>query len=71
MTLVIDGRTLRSHAVGNSYQAALDNVVDKVERRAVDYKEKPRLRARPHEEKEILRDGSPTAPPSPATSGGS
>jgi putative sigma-54 modulation protein len=55
VTLVIDGRTLRSHAVGVSYQAALDDVVDKVERQAVDYKEKPRLRARPEEEKRILR----------------
>jgi putative sigma-54 modulation protein len=56
VTLVIDGRTLRSHAVGISYQAALDEVVDKVERQAVDHKEKPRLRARPEEEKRILRD---------------
>jgi putative sigma-54 modulation protein len=56
VTLVIDGRTLRSHAVGISYQAALDDVVDKVERQAVDYKQKPRLRARPEEEKRILRD---------------
>ena len=55
VTLVIDGRTLRSHAVGISYQAALDEVVDKVERQAVDYKSKPRLRARPEEEKQILR----------------
>lgn len=55
VTLVIDGRTLRSHAVGISYQAALDVVVDKVERQAVDYKSKPRLRARPEEEKRILR----------------
>ena len=56
VTLVIDGRTLRSHAVGISYQAALDEVVDKVERQAVDYKSKPRVRARPEEEKRILRD---------------
>ncbi len=65
VTLVVNGRTLRSHAAGASYQAALDVVVDKVERQAVDYKEKPRLRARPDEEKEILRqiaDG--TAEPS-------
>jgi putative sigma-54 modulation protein len=55
VTLVVNGRTLRSHAAGASYQAALDSVVDKVERQAVDYKEKPRLRARPDEEKEILR----------------
>jgi putative sigma-54 modulation protein len=55
VTLIIDGRTLRSRATGVSYQAALDTVVDKVERQAIDYKEKPRVRARPLEEKTILR----------------
>ena len=55
VTLIIDGQTLRGHAVGISYQAAIDEVVDKVERRAVDYREKPRLRARPIEEQHILR----------------
>ena len=55
VTLVIDGRTLRSRAAGGSYQAALDIVVDKVERQAKDYKEKPRVRARPEQEKAILR----------------
>ena len=39
----------------SSYQAALDIVVDKVERQAVDHKERPRLRARPTQEKAILR----------------
>jgi putative sigma-54 modulation protein len=55
VTLIIDGQVLRSHATGISYQAALDTVVDKVERQAVDHRSKPRLRARPEEEKEILR----------------
>ncbi len=55
VTLVIDGKTLRSTASGISYQAALDVVVDKVERQAIDFKEKPRVRARPVEEKELLR----------------
>ena len=50
VTLVIDGRTLRSRAAGASYQAALDTVVDKVERQAIDYKEKPRVRSRPMED---------------------
>ena len=62
VTLVIDGQMLRSHAAGASYQAALDDVVDKVERQTVDYLEKPRLRARPIEEQQILKriaDGSP------------
>ncbi len=55
VTLVINGRTLHSHAAGSSYQAALDTVIDKVERQAVDHKERPRVRARPVEEKQILR----------------
>ncbi len=62
VTLVINGQTLRSHAAGASYQAALDEVVDKVERQTVDYREKPRLRARPIEEQQLLQriaDGTP------------
>jgi putative sigma-54 modulation protein len=55
VTLVIDGATLRGHAAGASFQAGLDEVMDKVERRAVDHKEKPRVRARPIEEKQLLR----------------
>jgi putative sigma-54 modulation protein len=55
VTLVIDGQTLRGHANGPSYQAAVDTVVDKIERRAVAHREKPRVRARPVEEKAILR----------------
>ena len=55
VTLVIGGATLHSHATGGTYQAAFDTVVDKVERQAVTHKQKPRLRARPEEEKEILR----------------
>jgi putative sigma-54 modulation protein len=65
VALIVDGSVLRSRATGSSYQAALDDVVDKVERQAVDYKEKPRLRARPEEEKQILRrlaDGSEGPP---------
>ncbi len=54
MTLVIDGQPLRGRADAATYEAAIDTVVDKVERRAVDYREKPRVRARGSEEKEIL-----------------
>lgn len=62
ITLSIDGQMLHTRAAGSSYQAALDEVVDKVERRAVDHRERPRLRARPEQEKQILRriaDGTP------------
>ena len=71
VTLVIDGQVLRSHAAGISYQAAIDTVVDKVERQAVDHKSKPRVRSRPEEEKRLLRtlaDGTSEARPRPAGS---
>jgi putative sigma-54 modulation protein len=55
VTLVIDGQVLRSHATGSSYQSAIDTVVDKAERQAVDYKSKPRVRSRHEDEKRILR----------------
>ncbi len=54
VTLVIDGQPLRGRADAVTYEAAIDDVVDKVERRAVDHREKPRVRARGPEEKEIL-----------------
>ena len=54
VTLVIDGRALRGRADAVTYEAAIDEVVDKVERRAVDHREKPRNRARGPEEKGIL-----------------
>jgi putative sigma-54 modulation protein len=55
VTLVIDGKPLRTHAAAPTHRAGIDEVVDKLERRAVDHREKPRVRARPDEEKEILR----------------
>jgi putative sigma-54 modulation protein len=54
VTLVIDGQTLRGRADASTWEAAIDEVVDKVERRAVDHREKPRVRARAPEEKGIL-----------------
>ncbi|MDP9483517.1 MAG: ribosome-associated translation inhibitor RaiA [Chloroflexota bacterium] len=54
VTLVIDGRPLRSTAAAVSHEAAIDVVVDKLERQAVDHREKPRVRARPTEEKHLL-----------------
>lgn len=46
VTLVIDGQTLRSHAAAATHNAGIDEVLDKVERRAVDFRSKPRARAR-------------------------
>ena len=55
VSLVIDGRTLRGHAAAQSHEAGIDAVVDRLERRTVDHKAKPRIRARPPQEKAILR----------------
>jgi putative sigma-54 modulation protein len=54
VTLVIDGRTLRTHAAAVSHTAGVDEVVDKLERRAIDHREKPRIRARDVQEKQLL-----------------
>jgi putative sigma-54 modulation protein len=62
VTLSIDGRVVRGGARAATHRAAIDEVIDKMERQTVDHKERPRLRARPVEEKEILRsiaDGTP------------
>lgn len=53
VTLVIDGQTLRSHAAGPTHRAAIDIVTDKVERRAVDHRQKP-LGERGPENREML-----------------
>lgn len=47
LTLMIDGQALRSSAAAPTHQAGIDDVLDKIERRAVDFRQKPRARARP------------------------
>ncbi len=44
VTLVIDGQTLRSSAAGPTHQAGIDDVLDKIERRAVDHRQTSRVR---------------------------
>ena len=44
VTLVIDGQTLRSSSAAPTHQAGIDAVLDKIERRAVDYRETTRVR---------------------------
>ena len=46
VTLVVDGQPLRSHAAGPTHQASLDIVIDRIERQAVDFREKPKGKAR-------------------------
>ena len=45
-TLVVDGHPVRGVAHASTHRAALDTLVDKLERRAIALKEKPRVRAR-------------------------
>ncbi len=44
VTLVIDGQTLRSSSAAPTHKAAIDAVVDKIERRAVDFRQTSRVR---------------------------
>ncbi len=55
VSLVVDGTPIHGAARAATHRAAIDEVVDKLERRAVDLKERPRLRSRPDAEKQILR----------------
>jgi putative sigma-54 modulation protein len=52
VTLVIDGQPLRSVARASTWRAAVDEVTDKLERRAVDHKERPRERGRTGDRRE-------------------
>jgi putative sigma-54 modulation protein len=47
VTLVIDGRTVRGEASSATHHAAIDEVVDRLERRAVAHKRRPLERRRP------------------------
>jgi putative sigma-54 modulation protein len=47
VTLVIDGQTLRSSASAATHRAGIDIVLDKIERRAVDFRETTRIRKSP------------------------
>jgi putative sigma-54 modulation protein len=46
VTLVIDGQALRGTASAPTHRAGIDEVVDKIERRAVDYRQKLRTPSR-------------------------
>jgi putative sigma-54 modulation protein len=47
VTLVIDGKTLRGSAAAPTHRAGIDEVVDKVERRATHFRETSRVRKSP------------------------
>lgn len=70
VTLVVNGQTLRSHAAGPTYQAAIDAVVDRAERQAVEHKERPRDRARSTESSRRLTAAAAPGAPAAETEGG-
>ncbi len=55
VTLVIDGQALRSSSAAATHQAGIDAVLDKIERRAVDFRETSRVR----KSSETVRLGAP------------
>ena len=57
VTLMIRGQALRSSAAAPTHQAGIDDVLDKIERRAVDFRERPRTRARAASEREATDPG--------------
>lgn len=66
VTLVIDGKPLRGTASASTFRAASDNVIDKLERRTVEHKQRPRDRAR---SEQARYGGAPTtAAAEPGTS---
>jgi putative sigma-54 modulation protein len=67
LTLVVDGRTIRGKAAAPTHHAAVDEVIDKVERQAVDFREKPRTRRLDDRERPGDQDGGEAAA---ASSGG-
>jgi len=67
VTLVIDGQTLRSSASAPTHQAGIDTVLDKIERRAVDFRETSRVRKSPDTVRGGGRDGVAARGPSRPT----
>jgi putative sigma-54 modulation protein len=69
LTLVIDGRPVRGTAHAATHRAAIDEVLDKIERRAVDHKQRPlatrSVRARPPDDEAALAEAGGEEPPRP------
>jgi putative sigma-54 modulation protein len=56
VALVVGGQSIRGRATAPSHHAGIDDVVDKIERQAVDAREKPRSRARALDEERTRDD---------------
>jgi ribosome hibernation promoting factor len=71
VSLVIDGAPLRGVGSGPTYRSAIDEVVDRLERRAVEHKERPRDRARTVEDPASAGNGGAAPGPIPSDDAGS
>jgi putative sigma-54 modulation protein len=58
VTLMVEGQPLRSHASGPTHQACLDIILDRLERQAVDAREKPRDKSRLDEARALKASGA-------------
>jgi putative sigma-54 modulation protein len=63
VTLVIDGRPIRGKAAALTHRAGIDEVIDKVERQAVDSREKPRSKRLEDRENASAAGPLPSAAP--------
>jgi putative sigma-54 modulation protein len=59
VAVLIDGRTVRGNSAASTFRAAADDVIDKLERRTADYKQRPRDRRRAEQ---VRFDGSSAVP---------
>ncbi len=63
VAVLIDGRTVRGNAAASTFRAAADAVIDKLERRTAEHKQRPRDRRRA----EMVRfDGTVEPPMAPS-----
>ncbi len=62
LTLLLHGKPVRAVARAATFRAAMDTAVDRIEKLAVEHKERPRTRARSEQAKEIMRSMAGEAP---------
>src|SRR5205814_613432 len=70
LTLVVGGQPIRGRAAAPSHHAGIDQVIDKVERQAVDFREKPRTKRLEDRENASAAGPLPSRTPSLPTEDG-
>ena len=67
VTLVIDGKTLRGSSASTTHRSAIDDVADKIERRAISFRETSRVRKSPDTVRRTGADLADLAPSGPGS----